>query len=69
MENEFIKIDNKSIFDNCGLIENVVVSLNKLTVTGVSNMVIVIDAIQKLNSLKQALEREEKEKNGQDEQG
>jgi hypothetical protein len=66
MENEFIKIDNKSIFDNCGLIENVVINLNKLTVTGVSNMVIVIDAIQKLNSLKQALENEEKAKNDQD---
>lgn len=66
MENEFLKIDNKSIFDNCGLIENVVINLNKLTVTGVSNMVIVIDAIQKLNSLKQALENEEKAKNDKD---
>lgn len=66
MENEFFKPDNKSIFDNCGLIENVVINLNKLTVTGVSNMVIVIDAIQKLNSLKQALENEEKAKNDQD---
>ena len=66
MENEFIKIDNKSIFDNCGLIENVVGSLNKLTVTGVSNMVIVIDAIQKLSSLKQALEKEGEAENGQD---
>lgn len=66
MENEFIKIDNKSIFDTCGLIENVVISLDKLTVTGVSNMVIVIDAIQKLNSVKEALERERGNGNGQD---
>lgn len=50
------------MYTSTELIDSIILELNKLEVKGVANMAIVIDAIQKLDALKNGLSKEKEEK-------
>lgn len=63
-------INENGLYDKYGLINSIIVDLNRLTVSGVDNMTIVLDSVHKLSALKEGLQREDKDReNNQNEQG
>ena len=46
-------------YDKYGLIDSMVVELNKVGVKGIGNMKIIIETVQKLGALKEGLKKEE----------
>jgi len=52
------------LYNRYGLIDSIIVDLDRLEVRGVSNMKIIFDSIAKLNALKEGLRKEEDSDNG-----
>lgn len=49
------------LYNKYGMIDSVIVSLDTIPVTGVDNMIKVIDAVKKLAALKDGLRNEDKQ--------
>lgn len=50
------------LYNKYGMIDSVIVSLDTIPVTGVDNMLKVIDAVKKLTALKDGLRNEDKQR-------
>lgn len=50
------------IYDKYGLIDSIVCELNLVSVSGVGNMKIIIETIQKLGALKDGLKKEDEQR-------
>jgi hypothetical protein len=57
-------INTGGIYDAIGLVESIIIDLDKIEVKGVTNMRIIFDCIGKLGALKGALQKERGETDG-----
>ena len=56
-----MEINNgNGLYDKYGLLDSVIVDLNRLNVSGVENMQIILSSISRLSALKKGLREEEK---------
>lgn len=53
-------ITENGILDKYGIIDSMINNLNNVTVSGYNNLLIIVDALQKLKALKDGLMDEEK---------
>ena len=62
-------ITESGILDKYGIIDSMINNLNNVTVSGYNNLLIIVDALQKLKALKDGLLDEEKHRMKKESEG